>query len=248
MTVLRNNFNGGPAGTTLTTGNSGQFGDDPFDVVSIPAAGGVLQFTDAATLGRGTAQYVLQCSNGATASQEGGGWTTSMGTQTQIWWRMYIYSVALPSGALNPTIFECDNGAAFTGSLDVQVTTGKLRLWNGPATVSATSTNGLVAGAWARLEGRYQYSTTVGNADVQIYLSPDADLPDETISISGCNMGAANSNTFQFGYIFSRANQPTIYLSGLELNNTGFPGPAPFIRKGVPGIQPNPIAIHTDTW
>jgi hypothetical protein len=255
MTVLRNNFDGGPHGTVITTANSAQGGDD-FDAVSVQGGGGaIFQYKSATLLGvdRPTAEFVLHCYNGATAAQEAVQWSTSMGTQTQIWWRLYCYFETLPPGPLNPTIFECDNGAAFTGSLDIQAAVGEvgtLKLWNGPGTVSDFSTNVMPTDQWVRLEGRYQYGTgTSGSADVRIFLEADSETPTETLSISACNMGAVSSTTWTWGYPFSRANQPNLYLSGCELNNEGWPGPAAYRPgKGVPGLLSTPIAVHTDTW
>lgn len=245
MTVLRNNFATGPDGTIVSVANSGNSGDNAFNAVSGQGTGCTFQFASAAALGRGTAEFALHVATTSTAHSEGILWTTSMGTQTQVWWRFYCRLSGTPLDIT--TIFCTDNGSILTGGLDI-VTGSHLTLWNGPDTVTSTSTNVVTQDVWFRVEGRFQYSTTVGNADVQVYLEPDSDTPTETLSISGCNMGAANSSQYTFGFPFGYVNLPSMYLSGLELNNTGFPGPLPFIRKGVPGIQPNPIAIHTDTW
>jgi hypothetical protein len=247
MTTLRNNFDGGPNSTVLTVANSDQVPiNDAFDVVSTQGSGATLQYRDASALDRGTAEFVLHCATTGTAASEGVSWSTSMGTQTQIWLRFYLRMPILPAGAgLNPSIFECDNGVAFTGSIDIQPNTGLVKIWNGPGTVSAVASNSLVADEWCRIEAHFTYSTTAGSAELRLYLEADSDTETESISWSGSNSGAANSNSFAFGYPFSRANQPTIYLSGLELNNVGWPGPAPYKVKGVPGIQPSPVAIHT---
>jgi hypothetical protein len=248
VTTLRNNFDGGPDGTAITAANSDDVpGNDAFQVVSPTGSGSMLHYTDAVALGRGTAEYVMEISTSTTANDNAVIWSTAMGTQTQVWWREYVYLTAFPGGATRMTIFESDNGAVYTGHCEIGTVSGKLYILNGARTSSQITTNSLPINEWVRVEGRYLYSTTVGSAELNLYLDPDSDTPDETISGSGWNMGAANSNSFAFGSAFAVANKPTTYFSGLELNNTGWPGPAPFKVRGVPGILTNPIAVHSDT-
>lgn len=247
MTVLRNNFDGGPDGTTVTVANSGQVpGNDAFNAVSSPASGQVMQFAATEALERPTAEFVLHVATGSTSVSAGVQWNTSMGTQTQVWWRAYSYYVALPT-TTNPPVFVSDNGTAYGGITDVD-TNAHVRLINGPSTASDVSAVTVPLGAWFRVEGWYQFSTTSGNGEVRIYITePDGVNPDETLNLSNVNMGTSNCTAYTFGYAIGRANLPHAYVSGIEVNNTGWPGPAPFRPgKGVPGILTNPIAIHTD--
>lgn len=253
MTTLRHNFDGGPLGTNLTVANSGQVpGNDPFQFVDVGSAQNHIEYKDAALLGRATAEYVLLVSTLA-ASTSGMQWSTPMGSQSQIWLRMYLYLTETPfnSGATaDCPIFECDNGAAYSAWISIVRTTGAIRMENGPETLSTTTTNVLPINEWARLEARMLFSTTVGSTDVKLFLEPDSDTPTETVSSSGWNMGTATANSFVMGYSgLGTQNKPELYISGLELNNVGWPGPAPFRPgKGVPGIMTNAIAIHTDTY
>jgi hypothetical protein len=252
MTVLRHNFDGGPDGTAVTTANSGQVpGNTAFQVVSPTNVGSGIYtvYKDAGALNRPTAEYVLKVKVGATTADNAVIWSTAMGTQTQVWWREYIYFVSnLALMSNDMTIFESDNGAVYTGFCDItQGASPKVKIMNGPSTTSVTSTNSVPIGAWMRLEGRYKYSTTVGEAEVDIYFDADSDTPDETISATGWNMGAANSNSFAFGSAFASTNKPETYFSGLELNNVDWPGPAPFrVGRGSPNRNlSNCVAIHT---
>jgi hypothetical protein len=251
VTVLRNNFDGGPDGTVITTANSGQVpGNDAFDFVQPQGSGMSMQFASAAALGRATAEYVMNIATAATSGQLNVIWSTSMGSQTQVWWRYYMYLVALPTAtANNPTIFEMDNGAAYGGVLLINKATNSLRVVTGSGATStfATGAVALSAGRWYRIEGRYQAGTgTSGSCDVRLFDEPDDDTPAETISLSGVNMGTTSANSFTFGWIFNDVNYPHMYMSGLELNNTDWPGPAPpRLGKGTPaGNLTNPVAIH----
>ena len=143
-------------------------------------------------------------------------------------------------------IFECDNGAAYSGIVEIGPTTGKVYMGNGPMTTTVNTTNSMPLNDWARIEVRMKFSLTTGNADLKLFLDPDDDTPTETISFSGVNSGTANATNYYTGSPFSVPNKPTTYFSGLELNDVGWPGPAPFRPgKGVPGILCNPVAIHT---
>jgi hypothetical protein len=251
VTVLRNNFDGGPDGTVITTANSGQVpGNDAFDAVQPQGSGMSMQFASAAALGRPTAEYVMNIATAATSGQLNVIWSTSMGTQTQVWWRYYMYLVALPTTtANNPTIFEQDNGAAYGGVLLINKATNSLRVVVGGGTGSpfATGAVALSAGRWYRIEGRYQCGTgSSGSCDVRLFDDPDSDVPVETISLSGVNMGTVSASSFTFGWIFNDVNYPHMYMSGLELNTTGWPGPLPFrVGKGAPaGNLSSPVAVH----
>lgn len=246
MTTLRNNFDGGPDGTNLTLANSGQVpGNNAFNVMSIIGSGTVIKYADAVALGRGTAEFVLKTSTAASVNDNALIWSTAMGTQTQIWGRQYIYLTALPPTDM--TIFECDNGAVYTGSI-AHDSAGELWIAdNDVGTVRQTTTNDAPLNQWIRLEWRFKFSTTVGEYELRLYDEADSDEPLETLSATGLNLHAANANSFAFASAFPAANKPTTYYSGLELNNTGWPGPAPFKAHGVPGILTNPTAVHSDT-
>jgi hypothetical protein len=247
MVRLKNNFDTGPDGTTITTSNSGLIpGNDGFNIVGGSGAGSVTQYSSA--FSRQTAAYTAHLATAAVSSAPCVGWSTSMGSQSQIWFREYVMWTAYPSGITALTIFECDNGSVYNAFVVLQGTTGILTVQNGPQTVTSDFTNPVALNQWYRLECRFQFSTTTGNWEAQLFDAADSDTPLETISASGWNLGAASSNSFVFGYAFGRTNQPDMYISGLELNNTGYPGPAPF-RQGLGspmGNLANPIAVHSD--
>jgi hypothetical protein len=252
MPTLRNNFDGGPDGTALTAANSGQVpGNDPFQIVTAASAYNHIEFHDAYTLGRGTAEYVLLISTQNSDVSSAVVWTTGMGSQSQVWLRMYLYLTDLPvttGCAVDAPILQFDNGTVYMGWAKIERTTGAITMLNGAETSSITSTNVLPLNKWARVEMWYKFSTTVGQVELRLFLDPDSDTADETVtSAANWNLGAATANSYGLGYPNLIAYRPELYISGLELNNVAYPGPAPFKAKGVPGIQPNPVAIHTDT-
>jgi hypothetical protein len=252
MTTLRNNFSTGPDGTNLTTANSGAVpGNDAFNAISSIGSGTILKYASAATLERPTAEFVLKTATGSTSDDNTVLWSTAMGNQAQIWLRQYLYLTEVPDdaqpGANDMAIFVCDNGSVYCAKIYIGSTSGKLWLWNGPDTASAAMTNALTLNQWVRIECRMQFSSTTGNIDLKLFLEADAENPTETVSVTNWNLGASAASNFYFGSGFAEPNKPITYYSGLELNNVGWPGPAPFrLGRGMPnGMMTNSVAIHT---
>jgi hypothetical protein len=254
MTVLRNNFAGGPDGTTISTSNSGQQGDNVFDVVSSVGTGQVTRFTNvgAANLSRPTAEYVLEISTGSTANTPYVGWTSSMGTLTQVWARFYFYITSISSGGTDIKLFSIVNsslGSVVSFAIDRVTTPYVFSInndWSG--TASSLGSSPVVTGQWARVEMHAVLGSSGASAELYYYGGNNVDTPVYTdyVSLTGQNF-TANADSYYLGHSSpALANIPTIYLSNWELNNYGYPGPAPFRQGlGVPmNNQPNPVAHH----
>ena len=256
MTVLRNNFSAGPDGTKMTIANSGANDDDAFDTMNNGSSPTICAFYDAAVLGRSTAEFVLKVSTGSTVFAPEAIWTSaSLGVQTQIYTRVYIMFPVLPTSTTSPIVFFqalTGGGSAFCSYIGLDKSTYQIYMTDkfDPGVGFKVQTSGAItAGQWFRIEARQQYSTTTGNAELRWFNDPDTDVPTETLSFTNQNLGGANTDTWTFGYGWSKANWQAMYMSGLELNNTDWPGPAPFRPgKGIPGILTNQTAIHTDVW
>lgn len=254
MTVLRNNFTAGPDGTDITNTNSGGGEDDAFDTYNNSAhADTILKFKSAEGLDRNTAEFVMRASTGAVAGPVYLAWYSSMGAQTQFWVRFYCFFSAAPDNALSPVMFQtlelpsarrCCIGVVGSGGGGVH----KLFSENAPGTVQVQSSTGIIEGSWFRVEARFQCHTSTGNGEIRYYEDADSDTPTDTMTFSSWNLGGSQSDFYGFGYTVSDANLETMYLSGIALSDEDWIGPEPFKIKGVPGIQPNPVAIHTDTW
>lgn len=248
MTVLENNFDGGPAGTTLTAANSAQ-GGDAFDLVQNAAISGVVM-RYSATPARPTAEYSMEISTGATSATPKFNWSTSMGAQAQVWARFYLYYSSLPTGN-KCYVWRAESTGSATGvcsMVGIEPSTARVFVCNFDATVFAYTTATVVAGSWMRIEARVQASTTTGNADVWLYEGDDVDSVDVTDSIvmSGQNFGAASATNYLYGYTSSAANWPQMFMSGVGLSSQGPLGPLPFrLGKGSPsGNLSTPIAVH----
>lgn len=219
MTQLRNNFQGLASGTTLTTGNSGGASGDAFDVVVAPPTGGTLAASNTAPLMHAPVYMVVQTTT--TAGNPTFQWSTSMGTQTQIWGRVYFNAGALPAG--NNRIINFMSGATQCCSIAL-MTTGQLSLRDA-ASVDTTTTATLSVNTWYRIEFRFQFSTTTGNASLSLYASPDSTTATETISTTNQNYGAANATLYQFGQIGSSTTRGPWRFADVAIDNTAAIGP-----------------------
>ena len=76
----------------------------------------------------------------------------------------------------------------------------------------------------------------------------DTDVITETITGTNWNLSAATVVNFYMGYLFFDTNLEALRMSGLEVNDTGWPGPLPFRNKAMPGNQPTSIAVHNDVF
>jgi hypothetical protein len=239
MTILVNNFDGGPDGTTITTSNSGQGENDAFNFTHSTNA--TLKF--AKDNARPTAEFTAKMATSGTIAGSWVSWGSSIGTQSQIYLRMYVRYEAMPA-AVDSIWTATSGGAVFCAWLGIHPTTHHLYIANSPQTALTDCSMPIIVGQWFRVECRIQFSTTTGNAELRYYEDPDSEDATDIVTVSNYNFGASSANEFFWGYIVQDSKLENLYLSGLELNNEGWPGPAPFKVKGVPGIQPSAIAIH----
>src|SRR6185312_1544139 len=112
MTVLSNNFEGGPDGAAITAANSNHSGlQNPFDVVYSGTLG--MYYANASALGRPTAEYVCKLDHGSPGDYQYCEWTTSMGGTSQAYTRFYFYvtSTATVAGSNDLNLFTLSNAA-----------------------------------------------------------------------------------------------------------------------------------------
>ena len=220
MTLLTNNAEGGTSGTTVTTGNSGGASGNAFDVVSI-GTGAALTF-DNTHAAHGSLAY--EFSTGSTSGLSRVQYTTAMGTQSQVWFRLYCYLTANPAATIR--LWDADQSATACGVI-VVLSTGHLQFRTGSAgTQTLNSTNAVPLNAWWRLEGFCTGSATTGQVEFKLYTTPDSTTPLET------QTSASNINTtgtmdhYSFGISTNTANVAAFWEDDLGLSSTGYIGPA----------------------
>src|SRR5207245_994010 len=261
MVALRNNFEGGPDGTTITVGNSNQAGtQNPFDLVTLSGTGAVLQYTNVAAnnLNRPTAEYVMQMSSGSSTGNMYCRYTAGLGSAHEVWMRFYVFFSSISTNATDLNL--CQLRGAGVQQVGVWLRTSTtpycLQINNNfhVVTTNMTSTP-IVAGVWHRVEFHVlsggSGSGTTGSSNLFLYADPDSDSNTytDTISQTSQDYWQNTADGFTLGQDYNaRANTAATYLSNWEINTTGYPGPAPF-RAGLgspSGNLANPVAIHSD--
>lgn len=233
MPTITNNADGGSDGTTVTAGNSGGASGTAYDsVVGTPtitfdndhASSGSLAYK--VTGGTGAQQMV---------------WSTALGTVGQLWGRFYIWSSGAPS--TNIGIVRFTVGGSQTARLRYE-TTGQLMLsdaGNGP---EVTTTSAIPTGQWVRVEFQITFTPATGTCDLRYYSDAESETATESLSSSSLN-AALNCDTVQIGC--HNTVTLTYWMDDIEINTTGFPGPAPRGRGRAPMVTPI-SALHAATW
>jgi hypothetical protein len=220
MTLLTNSFEGGTNGTTITTGNSGGASGNAFDVVN-NGSGATTAF-DSTRAAHGSLS--CQIATSATSANSYVQWNTSMGSQAQVWFRLYLYFTANP--AANTRIAQFGSGSA--GAFLRLTSSGTIAVvnLNGGAVITTTSAS-IPLGTWFRVEGFVLMSATVGQTELKLFTTaPDAPVPSETdTSAASLNLGAATISGFLFGVATAQANVAAYWQDDLGLSNTGYIGP-----------------------
>jgi hypothetical protein len=217
--TLGNSAEGGTSGTTVTTSNSGGSSGNAFDVVNVgPGATGTFDSTEAA---HGGLSYAF--ATGPTAALARVQWTTSMGTQTQVWYRAYLYFNSDPAATVR--VVNQDQGVTACAVI-VVLPTGKLQIRTGTAGAQTlTTTNTIPLHQWFRIEGYPIGSPSAGQVQLKLFKSADSTTPDETdTSAPTINTNGA-MNTYNFGVSTYTANVAEYWEDDIGVSNVGYLGP-----------------------
>ena len=169
---LANSFNGGTDGTTLTSGAGGNTATSGsyLDIVSA-GTGATLAFS-AGTGAHGSMS--CQCATGSTSTTSYVGWSTSLGTVTSHYGRLYFDLSTFTGTNTGPLVAFKTGSGSWNGCLQL-MSTGYLRIqlpsyaegiWQSAATLSAATQY--------RLEWKLVNSTTAGGLSVSYYLGDAA--------------------------------------------------------------------------
>jgi hypothetical protein len=218
--TLGNSAEGGSSGTAVTAANSGGSSGNAFDNVNVgTGATGIFDSTKAA---HGGLSYAF--ATGSTASLARVQWTTSMGTQTQVWFRAYLYFSADPAATVR--VVNQDQGHTAC-SVVVVLPSGKLQVRTGSAgTQTLTTTNTIPLNQWFRIEGYVIGSATAGQVELKLFKTADSTTPDET-ETSAPNINTYGAmDTYNFGISTTTANVAEYWEDDIAISNAGYLGPA----------------------
>lgn len=233
MTVLVNTFEGGSNGVTITTGNSGGVSGNAFDTLNI-GSGATFAFDNAKA-----AHGSLSCkvATGASAAVSLAEWSASMGSQAQVWFRLYLYFTGNPAASL--AVWRGYQGiSTLCAGLDV-ASNGTLFMQNAAFGTIFSTTTAIPLNQWFRVEGFAIGSASVGQAELKLYSNADSTTATES------HTSAANQNTtgamdhYRYGVIASTANVGPWWMDDIGLSNTGYIGPVS--TAGTSESSPVPI-------
>jgi hypothetical protein len=220
MTTLVSNFEGGTSGTTVTTGNSGGISGNAFDAVNI-GAGGVCAYSNTYA-----AHGQLSCQVSTISNAVACGWNTSIGTPTQIWFRIYLYFTAAPTAA--DTRFFTVTNTGGTGQARFSISaSSKFETLNNTGIVINATTNSVPVNKWIRVEGMAIMSATVGQTQLSVYLDgADAATPTETITSAATqNTLSGTLQSYLFGPGSGTVNVGPYWIDDIGVSTTGYLGP-----------------------
>lgn len=211
---LSNNFETGIAdGTTITIANSDDStAGNAFDAVNIDTA---IVFDSAHVMhGSKAGKFTVGTPGGCNVQ-----WSTSMGSQTQIWGRVYLFKTVTP--AANQWLVRLEN-ATNTVGLVYLGSDADLYVFDGPLTTSAAAGLSLSNNLWLRFEFHLVCSATVGVLEAKVF-DGDNTTP---LGTAGFTTGNTRTNVtiVQFGETAANTNQ-TFWLDAVHLNSTAYPGP-----------------------
>ena len=258
MPTLRNNFLGTP-GVTLSTTNTGGEGN-AFDLINAAGTSGtVIAFASASALNRQTAESVMSYSTANTSSAPSAIWTTSLGTQSEVWVRFYVMTTAVPSAQSSlgpPYWFHLAYNSAPLVSVGAQDVSPYVPLVvtyaaQGGEAQHAMSGSAVPTNQWMRFELHARTTSTGGVVEAEYYAPAVSDdtTPTTTATIN-LNFPENAVDMYMVGQGISRKNIDTTYISGFAIGTDGWFGPAPFrLGKGAPNMNlTNPVATHQHTW
>lgn len=249
MTVLINTFEEGVNGVSISTSNSSNATDNPWDTASI-TGGGILRYSGLYQA-HGTMSAV--CSTGASTGTATFGWTTSLGTVSTLFGRAYI--AMDPGASTSDAVIRFQSGATFGGGIQI-TSAGHIAIQNAASAITQTSTTTLsVGGIWARVEWQLVCGGAgVGSLVVKIYNYPSAggayDNPTatETLTDNTSAFGVSGSiNEVLFGWNVSHANQPNLYFDDVAVSTGGFLGPS-YVPATYPSFPTNPLGLAVQIY
>ena len=220
LPTLTNNFDGiTPSGTAVSVANSGGASGNAFDSIDLGSGAAIVSDSAHAHSGSLSGHFTT----GATAAKCDLLWSTSAGTNAQVWFRLYLYFTANPAALTH--VYCCETTGGATQCISVRVTTtGKIRVEDSTFTQILITAASITLNQWVRVEGFVIGSATVGQAEVKLFNVTDSVTPTET-QTSAATMNTGGPVAFNnFGNLATVANA-SYWLDDLGLTNVGYLGP-----------------------
>lgn len=225
MTVLVNSFGGGTSGTTVTTGNSGGASGNAWDFVAI-GTGATVAYDNTHSIDGPLACHVANDATGAAAALY---WTSSLGTQSQVWFRGYLYFTAYPTNDVQ-IYATYDEGSALVSDTYIEANTGLITVQDTNFDAIFTTANPIPLNQWFRIEGFVIGNAAVGQVQLKVFDNANSATPTETLTSAATQDTAGAMTQYIFG-IISAANQE-YWMANLGVSTQGYLGPVEGLLPG----------------
>lgn len=226
---LENTLEGGTNTTTISNANSGGASGDAFSTITGSPTFSTLQ----AAHGSLSARLAM----GGTFAVTRLNWTALGSFTSSVYFRWYM-RLPTTQTAGNMEILRVQTSAAAQSTVMWQnATTGVIRFATAANSgIAATlSTTALPNNQWIRIEARVLSSTTVGEVEWRLFLTPDSTTADETKSATGVALGA-NTDQVYFGLSNVGPTNVDFFYDDLAVSTTDWIGP---VSTGPTGPPPN---------
>ena len=241
MTLLKNSSEGGTSGVAVSTGNSGGASGNAFDAVTVSGAGAALAFDNSqAAHGTLSAKYTFPSGVASTAYAS---WTTSAGSTSPAFFRLYLRHAANPS--VNTRVWQADiSGSVLCAALYVN-TSGTLQMTDSAGTNIFTTTATVPLSQWYRLEGYVTGSPSAGQVELKLFKSADSTAADEVKTSSAAQNTGGVPNSFRYGCFaaLTQSSPFTLWADDIGLSSTGYLGPVVY-----PGRAQVQVAWSTEPF
>jgi hypothetical protein len=217
-------FETGTNGATISTANAG----DPTAWNTVTINTGCTATYDTTHAHRGTLSGKLT-QTATTSSQCYVQWSAAtLGTRTNTYGRLYLWMNSASANGTDALVQVFDTTPTNAFQIQLIKTAGvdeyKLKIVDGPSTVTASGTVAVALGHWVRIEWHAIANATTGAVMVRLFNTPDGTTPSETITLTGGNT-RANFGQARFGIITTNVNW-TGWLDDIVASATYWPDPA----------------------
>lgn len=226
---LSNDFDGGTAGATISTGNSGGASGDAWTDITIGGSAALIY--DGAH--PHSVPLAMKPTQPASSAQACAGWSGLGSLTADVFFRTILYLTAYPP-ASNTRFFRCFSFAladcchlAFGSPGGPNSGLVMAMLPAGTTIAAATGAVQIALNQLVRVEWRIKASTTAGEIEWRLYNSADAAIAsfDDTKTVLN-QVLAANLDRADFGAVGPDQSSYSFWMDDISVSTVGWIGPA----------------------